>query len=209
VYTPRTSSSVAVEVPVHSVQQDVYGARLFVRERVHELGPEFVIVDGGDASGACLGDSGGPLLDVGQAGMAQLLGVLSFGAASCTGVDHYTRTDRVRDWIGETLAAAARDPCGDISHEGACEAGNAVFCEAGEPRSIDCGRDTRCGYSLARAGFRCVPAVDDACMGLGSSGACERDVLVSCAHGAVRKRDCAACGEHCRRTRDGQAVCSE
>lgn len=41
---------------------------------------------------ACFGDSGGPLL-VTRGGVEYLAGVLSTGAADCSGVDHYVRVD--------------------------------------------------------------------------------------------------------------------
>jgi hypothetical protein len=50
-------------------------------------------------AGACVGDSGGPLLRDRDSEPAVLLGVLSRGSASCLGRDQYVNVAAARDWL--------------------------------------------------------------------------------------------------------------
>ncbi|HEY3500903.1 MAG TPA: trypsin-like serine protease [Polyangiaceae bacterium] len=73
------------------------GTLAFAVEPVARLETDHIVVDGAGASGACLGDSGGPLFGATPAGV-RVLGILDYGAASCVGEDFYTRVDRLWDW---------------------------------------------------------------------------------------------------------------
>jgi hypothetical protein len=83
-------------------------------------------VEGVGESGACDGDSGGPLLQRIASGGVGVLGVLSNGSQSCTGFDAYTLTadPRADAWLRAQLGAplqAPRPPDGD--HDaGTCSA---------------------------------------------------------------------------------------
>jgi hypothetical protein len=74
------------------------GHLAFVTEQVVRLEPDHVVVDGRGQTGACVGDSGGPLLGRTSAGRSEVLALLDAGSASCTGEDFYTRLDRVASW---------------------------------------------------------------------------------------------------------------
>lgn len=74
------------------------GARRFVQEPVVEMDDERLVVDGTGGSGACLGDSGGPLLMTGSRG-EYVVGILSVGSASCTKIDVYQRLTPVQGWL--------------------------------------------------------------------------------------------------------------
>jgi hypothetical protein len=75
------------------------GELRFVSEVIVSLDDRSITVDGAGRSGACRGDSGGPLLILGDEGAANAIGVLSAGSSSCRGRDIYVRVDRAIDWI--------------------------------------------------------------------------------------------------------------
>jgi len=79
------------------------GERRFVEEEIVEVDDELVVVDGAGASGACTGDSGGPLLLRAPSGQLRVAGILSVGSASCTEIDVYQRVAPVADWLNEQL----------------------------------------------------------------------------------------------------------
>ncbi|MGZ3448189.1 MAG: S1 family peptidase [Polyangiales bacterium] len=62
---------------------------------------------GDDATNACHGDSGGPLLRLRADGTAEILGVVSYGAESCAPPSFATRVDAYSAWIDGVLAADA------------------------------------------------------------------------------------------------------
>ncbi len=80
-------------------------------ERVTSVEESFIITDGAGVSGACNGDSGGPLLTRDASGELQLAGVLSGGSASCTGVDEYVRADAIADWATARIEATHDARC--------------------------------------------------------------------------------------------------
>jgi hypothetical protein len=92
------------------------GERRFVEETVVEVDDEHVIVDGEGESGACTGDSGGPLLLRSASGELRVAGVLSVGSASCIEIDVYQRVGPVADWLNEQLDRIQLEP----SEPGGC-----------------------------------------------------------------------------------------
>jgi hypothetical protein len=174
-------------------------------EVVSELDATFIAVDGGGKSGACAGDSGGPLLASDETEALLLLGTLSAGSASCLGVDRYVRSDLVRDWARDVMAAADLEPCAGIPVEGFCEEGAAVYCEdEGRLARTFCTNQTLCGWSKPDAGYRCLDVDDDPCRGVGTRGACEEGWLLTCEHGLLVKHDCPPCTQ-CVTDRGGSA----
>ena len=79
------------------------GRRTFVEEPITALSADSIVVSGNGISGACEGDSGGPLLTKDSAGNAVLIGILASGSASCRGEDRFTRLDIVSDWLADNL----------------------------------------------------------------------------------------------------------
>ena len=83
------------------------GELRFVDEQITKLTETEIWVDGRGKSGACAGDSGGPLLVRDAEGAIRVAGILDRGSPSCTGLDVYTRADRLLNWVHDTVDADA------------------------------------------------------------------------------------------------------
>jgi Trypsin len=91
-----------VELAGYGLTEDrQVGALAFLMESLAEITATTLRVDGAGVSGACLGDSGGPLLVRGTDGAPIVAGVLSQGSASCVNGDSYVRTSAVMGWLEE------------------------------------------------------------------------------------------------------------
>jgi hypothetical protein len=86
-----------------TTETDATGQRRFATESISDVDETFITVDGAGRSGACAGDSGGPLLVATQAGEPAVAGVLSAGSADCRGIDQYVRVDRAWRWLSEQV----------------------------------------------------------------------------------------------------------
>jgi len=115
----------------------------FAVETVIEVTDSKFRVDGFGRSGACEGDSGGPLLGRDRDGRPLVLGILSGGEASCFGRDRFIRTDALADWIGATVhpGSSAALPCGQITGRGRCLFNSALRCEGGVLEATACDTD--------------------------------------------------------------------
>jgi hypothetical protein len=197
-----------VEIAGHGVtEQGLEMGLRFVVESVYEIEEDSIRVTGGDISGACVGDSGGPLLMRSATGAAKVVGALSTGSATCVGKDRFSRVDlavELRDAIAEF--AVEPSECGAITSAGACFGMLAVWCSG---TTLDAESCDHCGWSIADSGFRCVKAEEDPCEGLGSVGRCDGEFALTCVDGEVEATECEArCGVTCRRSqRNGQAAC--
>ena len=78
------------------------GELRFAQEVVVDVEPGEVTVSGNGASGACVGDSGGPLLLRTELG-PRLVGVLREGSTNCRGIDIYLRIDAYQEWIARQV----------------------------------------------------------------------------------------------------------
>jgi hypothetical protein len=176
------------------------GRRSFAMERVVALDDDALIVDGAGLSGACSGDSGGPLLGRGLDGTVRVYGVLNSGSADCRGQDRYARLDRALSW-GDLADAAERvapaEPCGAFDAEGRCFGRVSVFCDGEGLRREPCQEPDVCGYDEARSGYRCIAPAADPCGGVTDSGRCDGHVAEYCDRGAVRRIDCEKCADRC------------
>jgi hypothetical protein len=180
---------------------DRSGALGFVVEVVTQVEGAHVVVTGNGRSGACVGDSGGPMLGRIHDGSVRVLGVLDAGDATCVGEDRYTRVDLLPGWEPfDRLVAEAEEPagCRDLSASGECLWRQAIWCEAGQLRAEDCeSRGLVCGWSGNAAGFRCVAIEADPCKGVGSFRTCDGNDVVTCVDGALSRVECEPCGTEC------------
>ncbi len=179
-----------------------FAGRFFVTELLDGFDRAFIQVNGEGQRGVCFGDSGGPSFRVTAAGDVRVLGALSFGDAECTFVDNYARADAIRSFIedvtGPTPVAASQACPADVTAEGSCDVhqGIATYCEAGVVVHDACGVGDICGAD-ASGNKRCVPIADNACGAVSGYGTCDGQTLTWCDGGAVKERDCEACGERC------------
>lgn len=186
-------------------------ARRFVVQSVVALSSETVTVDGMGRSGACVGDSGGPLLIRGTRGTPVLLGLLSEGSESCTGRDVFVRLDRISEWLTARVdRVPSRKLCGGVDSRGACFGTVAVRCTNGEVVGEECAEPTVCAWSAAREIYTCLEAPDSACDFVDQLGECDSGRARVCIHGELLGDDCDASGMLCRRSREsGIAVCED
>lgn len=171
----------------------------FLAEPLVELDEHAFVVDGFGAHGACLGDSGGPLLVRARSGPVRVVGALTAGAASCVGQDRYVRLDGLDEWVSGIVGVTAvpDDTCGGITEEGRCLYGSAMFCDQGQLVAEPCEQETTCGWRSDVRGFRCIEAQTNLCVGLDSVGGCLDGVPRWCNGGALEGKAC-DCDEICR-----------
>jgi hypothetical protein len=186
-----------------SDEKGAQGRRTFLVERVVGVQSDEVRVSADGLAGACLGDSGGPLLIRGADGWVEVLGVLGHGSASCYGEDSYTRVDTVAAWIAEQTGGIAVSQPSESSEysvltsAGRCFGDVAVWREGKDARREHCGGGETCGFDATAEGFRCVPAGSDPCAGITDVGDCAGAVTRRCVAGQVQADDCALCGAGC------------
>ena len=172
----------------------------FLVESIVAVDPTSFRVDGFGVTGACEGDSGGPLLTRSSDGSLVAAGILTAGDPACRGQDRYLRLDAVSDWV-EAIAGTFLVPeleCGAIGEEGRCLSGGALWCQAGLLQTADCtATGQACGWDPAQAGFRCVDPRADPCRGIDGVGACDGRTALTCIAGALETTLCSAC-ESCR-----------
>ncbi len=187
------------------------GQRALLAEPVAAVTNNAIEVDGMGFTGACGGDSGGPLLHRDPAtGAAVVLGVLSRGSASCLGRDEYVRLDRAREWL-VALGIVTRStpaPCDAIDEVGRCFGQLAVHCGQGSLRSRLCATGERCAFSTEVQRYDCVSTAVGPCADYDQVGRCEDGAARFCDAGALRILACEAGAERCTRGYvDGVARC--
>jgi hypothetical protein len=175
------------------------GELRFLAEPVVAVEEDSVLVSGHGESGACEGDSGGPLLVRDGKGRPIVAGVLTSGAASCVERDRYVRLDGLSSWLEQTTGGftTTEVPCGEIDDTGRCLYGSALFCNGGRLEAEACSGDRTCGWDVARSGYRCVAPAEDPCDGVDAVGACRDGAALTCGGGILRREPC-ACGRSCR-----------
>src|SRR5690606_23033746 len=175
---------------------------------------EMIVVNGNGRGGVCRGDSGGPIMVRSDSGSVRVVGVVSTGDGSCTVIAKFTRADYVRPWIESTAGPIPPDEdpgCGDVTSEGRCMDGAAVYCGPDAMlRRDECAAGQACGYDAAQGGYRCLQPASDPCQGIDSYGTCDGQVARWCERGQLRSRDCGACGQACGEVSEfGAIYCRE
>jgi Trypsin len=203
----------AVELAGYGLTETGMAGELrFLVEPVVEVGEATLRVSGFGASGACDGDSGGPLLTRASDGSAVVAGVLSRGSASCFGEDVYVRTDTLRSWAEASAGLVPPSPrdCGGISGQGRCFHGAALWCAGTELRGEPCVGGKACGWDTERRAFRCVEPFADPCGGVDGLGVCRGAIASWCNHGARQEERCTFCDGVCGYDgRTGRARCRQ
>jgi hypothetical protein len=98
----------SVELAGYGRTEDGTSGQLrFVVESVRTEQDGIITVDGGERSGACEGDSGGPLLARAAGGKLAVVGILSMGSVLCRGQDEYVSASQFGRWIADVAAGAA------------------------------------------------------------------------------------------------------
>jgi MYXO-CTERM domain-containing protein len=183
-----------------------YG-RWFATVVLAELDATDLVVDGQGIMGICYGDSGGPVMaDLGDGPV--VLGVESYGDASCVDQDHLTRLDVAVEFIaGIAAGEIPADPCEGLDYLGRCNGATAEWCDEGTFQSLDCALEgRRCDYVDDQTGYYCTDG--EPCGDIGRSGTCRGDVFVRCRNGSLVEEDCEASGLICRLV-GGGARCSD
>jgi hypothetical protein len=189
------------------------GQRGFSVEQVQRIADATIRVTAHGLGGACFGDSGGPLLVRGDDGRVYVLGILASGTTSCFGQDSYARVDALGEWLRDSDVAvspsspsAAQKPA--FRAEGRCFDERAVWFSGGRLHAEVCEHGTRCGWSPARSGYRCVDRDEDPCMGIDDLGVCRQGIATNCRQGRLVDNPCADCDLACARSpRSGAATC--
>ncbi|MGE0785190.1 MAG: trypsin-like serine protease [Sandaracinaceae bacterium] len=197
-----------VEAGGYGQQEDGgFNEREFVTNEISDLEGDGIVVDGHGDRGVCRGDSGGPLMAVASDGSARSVGAVHGGDGTCTYVASFTRVDLYRDWIESRIGPTpgpGPEPCGDVTAEGRCEAGSALYCEGGGLARDTC--SGACGWDPAASGYRCLDG-SDPCEGITARGRCDGAIARWCDRGVIRMRDCGACRQACREDTPVGAYC--
>ncbi|MFH1809572.1 MAG: trypsin-like serine protease [Pseudomonadota bacterium] len=177
--------------------------RYWTAEPIYQINQSEVVINGEGYHGVCWGDSGGPVLGL-VSGEVRTLGALSWGDSSCTGLDHYIRSDVIRSWVeqyaGATPPLTGTGGCGTTTASGRCESSNtvAVYCDGNQLRQDNCASQSLvCGYDSGAQGYRCIQQTVDPCQGLTAIGQCQNATVMWCASGQIRSFDCSQCGWGC------------
>lgn len=183
----------------------------FVVEEVVDFDSASVSVSGDGHSGACFGDSGGPMLVRTAAGHPAVGAVLSVGSRDCLGIDTYIPVEAGGEWlssrVGDTPATDAE--CGSLSTVGRCFGSQSVWCDGSTIRTEECKTEAvTCSWSAAEEGYRCVSKEATSCEGLTEFGECRSNIAVRCAEGTVEARDCGPCGYCARNPSSGRVDCA-
>lgn len=162
------------------------------------VGDQSLFVEGLAGSGACIGDSGAPLLWRDR-GALVVGGILSTGDDSCRGVDQYVRVDVCADWLESLSPERLADPALPIDcralGSGRCFDGTATYCDGDRVVSESCTQG--CSWDPRAGGFRCVGADEDAWEGVGERGRCDGGEFELCVDGRVEREGC-SCQRECQ-----------
>ncbi len=183
---------------------------LYLVEPIVEIKKDEIVVDGSGRSGACIGDSGGPILVRDTNGRLVVAGVLSTGSTTCRDFDVYVRADLLRDWVDFHIGTGPlpEEKCGDVTEVGFCRRGVAIWCGGEEVTAETCNSEQVCGWSIESSGYRCLNPEEDLCEGVDDVGVCEDGLARRCKMGTIVESDCEECGLDCALdSAQGRMIC--
>ncbi len=186
------------------------GPRRFLVGVLAKITNESLLVDGRGASGACAGDSGGPMLVRARSGAPVIAGILSKGSPSCVGEDGYARVDRVSHWIREHVPPPEwKRSCGMIDETGRCFGGNALRCASASLVVETCDASAFCSWT-SQGRYGCVKAAMSECGHVDQVGQCVGEQAHWCERGKLFTQACLNAAEPCHASRStGRATCAE
>lgn len=178
------------------------GDLLFIESIIEKVDENAIRVRGAvEGTGACFGDSGGPLLDRDSLGQVRWLGLLSKGSASCVGTDTFVPSWSIVEWLQELNIEIGRplNSCAGVGDVGFCTNGEVVSCDHGRAVSEHCDEGKVCTWNLAKGSYGCVPRAMDPCAGENELGSCSGSILRRCVKGVRTESNCEACNLSCER----------
>jgi V8-like Glu-specific endopeptidase len=193
---PQLATGDVVEIAGYGITETgTIRSLRFLAESILSIDSTTITVGGFGKSGACEGDSGGPLLIRGPDGAPVVAGVMSLGSATCLDDDTYIRLDALQDWVQANVGAPAPTDkeCGAITSQGRCLYGSALSCSGMQLSAEACTSSKRCGWDIQQQGFRCVDPSADPCQGVDTVGACINGSALWCIYGMLQRQPCAPC----------------
>ncbi len=165
--------------------------RFWIAERLDSYYDGEFTVNGQGQGGVCFGDSGGPAFyDFGQG--LRVIGTVSWGDESCTGIDHFADVTYGSSWLEPYLAESG--DCGSVDEKGACSGDTARYCQNDRLVEENCRTAGNiCGENES-GDFRCVP---DPCNGVTFQGVCESGIAYWCQDRRIRFKRCIPCDQEC------------
>lgn len=160
-------------------------------------------VDGHGWSSVCYGDSGGPSLWTMPDGVVRVVGTVSWGDPSCVDEDHFARVDDSCTFLRGFI-----EDCGEVTEEGYCDEGHAVWCEEGVLAVVDCAATGRTCGDDGTGRMRCLDPTSP-CGDVTWEGHCEGDTAVWCESDVLMSVDCTATGRTCGDDGTGLMRCLE
>jgi hypothetical protein len=168
------------------------GNRGFLVERITSVSDTLIEVDGHGRSGACGGDSGGPLLVRGEDGQPEVVGILHGGSQSCVGRDQFVPLQLAQAWLGARVAVGTPSiSCGQIGSEGACFGTMALSCRDMTIVANRCQPSERCAWT-PQGSYGCVTTAVTACEDFDQIGRCTGNVARACVKGHLAEARCAS-----------------
>lgn len=177
-------------------QDNELGRLAFVVESVHDVADTTITVSPLETTGACTGDSGGPLLTWISSGAVAVVGILSQGDPSCTGKDTFVRVSHLSEWISTFVPlkpSQSPSPCGAVPDEGRCFNRTVAWCDGQHVSAKACTGNARCGWSAINNRYDCVTDEVTECGTITDTGDCHEDSAMVCSSGSLVASPCTRC----------------
>jgi hypothetical protein len=193
---PEIKEGLLVEIAGRGITEfEAPGALNFLVEPIASHRPDTISVSNSGLSGACFGDSGGPMLARNRDGVLGVIGILAKGSEGCLGVDEYVRLSGAGSWLERLVegASAQETDCGTLGPQGRCFEQTATWCDGNTLVREECDvHSDVCGWADG-LGYRCIPPDRSPCGTVNEFGTCDANVAVRCAGGILQAEACPAC----------------